>query len=192
VAPDPIKRFQRWFAEARKAGIALPEATALATVDRRGRPTLRYVLLKGAGPEGFVFYTNTSSPKGRQLEANPYAALAFYWDPIGRQVRVDGRTSLVGDEEADAYWKDRPRDSQLASLASRQSAPITSRGELLTAYRALRRKYEGREVPRPRHWTGYTIDPDRIEFWTRKEPRLHHRELFVRKRGGWERRILQP
>jgi len=192
MPPDPIKRFQRWLADARKAGIPLAEAMALATVDSRGRPQVRYVLLKGAGREGFVFYTNTTSPKGRQLEASPHAAMAFYWDAIGRQVRVEGRTSLVGEADADAYWKERPRDSQLASLASRQSAPMASRGELLTAYRALRRKYRGRDVPRARHWTGYAVDPDRIEFWTRKEPRLHHRELFVRKRGGWERRILQP
>jgi len=193
MAVDPIKRFQRWLNEARRAGAALPEACALATADARGRPSVRYVLLKSATGEGFVFYTHTTSPKATALTANRFAAMAFYWDETGRQVRIEGPVTKVGNAEADAYWSGRPRDSQLAAWASKQSAPIGSRAELLSAYRRLRREYQGRDIPRPRHWSGYAVEPDLIEFWTRKEPRLHHREQFVRKaRGRWQSRVLQP
>jgi pyridoxamine 5'-phosphate oxidase len=189
---EPIRRFRRWFAEARRAGVALPEAMALATADHRGRPSVRYVLLKGADDAGFVFYTNAFSRKGRELAKRPYASLAIYWDATGRQVRVEGRIESVSDGEANAYWAERPRDSQLASAASRQSATIESRAALIAEYRRLQRKYEGRAVPRPRNWTGYRIVPDRVEFWTRREPRLHERELFTRSAGRWRSRILEP
>lgn len=189
---DPIAKFRRWFAEARRAGVALPEKFALASADRRARPSVRYVLLKSADDAGFVFYTNVESRKGRELDANPWASMAFYWHETGRQVRVEGRVQRVSDTEADAYWAERPRESQLASAVSRQSRPIESRRRLVAALARLTRKYRGSPVPRPGRWTGYRLRPARIEFWTRREPRLHEREEFVRRRGSWTRTILQP
>jgi len=189
---EPIRRFQRWLAEARRAGVELPEAMALATADGRGRPSVRFVLLKSADDSGFVFYSNERSRKGRQLSRRPYAALAIYWDPTGRQVRVEGKVERVSADEADAYWAERPRDSQIASAASRQSAPIENRAALMAEYRRLQRDYAGRVMPRPRHWIGYRVIPDRIEFWTRSEPRLHERVLFERTVRGWRSSLLQP
>jgi pyridoxamine 5'-phosphate oxidase len=153
---------------------------------------VRYVLLKEASASGFVFYTNTESRKGRELAKNPHAALAFYWDATGRQVRIDGRVEPVSEAEADAYWTERPRASRIASLVSRQSRPLASRAALDAAYRAAERRYRDGEVPRPARWTGYRLIPARIEFWTRREPRLHVRELFERTRGRWKETLLQP
>jgi pyridoxamine 5'-phosphate oxidase len=192
MANDPIRRFQRWLADARKAGVPLPEAMALATADRRGRPSVRYVLLKGADAQGFVFYTNMQSAKARNLRANGRAAIAFYWDKTGRQVRCEGRVTGVSRAEADAYWASRPRGSQIASAASRQSSPLESNGALMARYRDLLRMYAETPVPRPEVWSGFRLVPERIEFWTRREPRLHKRELFVRARGEWTMRLLQP
>jgi pyridoxamine 5'-phosphate oxidase len=165
---------------------------ALATADRRGRPSVRYVLLKGADPRGFVFYTNTRSAKARDLRANRRAAIAFYWDATGRQVRCEGRVTEVSPAEADAYWASRPRGSQVASAVSRQSAPLESNEFLMARYRELLRSYEGAQVPRPEVWSGFRIVAERIEFWTRREPRLHRRELFVRSGGKWTMKLLQP
>ncbi len=192
MATDPIRKFKRWFGEARKAGIVLPEAMALATADTKGRPTVRFMLLKSAGEDGFVFYTNIESRKSRQIDANPKAAIAFYWDPIGKQVRAEGRLTLVANAEADAYWKTRPRGSQIAALASTQSKPAKSHAALLRHYRKIETRYEGKEIPRPAYWTGYRLRPTRLEFWTRHEPRMHLRDLFVRGREGWKHSILQP
>jgi pyridoxamine 5'-phosphate oxidase len=192
MANDPIRKFQRWLKEAREAGSPLPEAMALATADRRGQPAVRYVLLKGADTRGFVFYTNTLSAKGRDLRVHARAAFAFYWDATGRQVRCEGRVTEVSQADADAYWASRPRGSQAASAASRQSAPLESSAVLLARYRALLRQHEGTEIPRPEVWNGFRLRPDRIEFWTRREPRLHRRELFVRSRGAWTVKLLQP
>jgi pyridoxamine 5'-phosphate oxidase len=189
---NPLAQFHHWFAEARRAEVALPEAMALATADARGRPSVRYVLLKHADEHGFVFYTNLVSRKGRELRANPYAALVGYWDAIGKQVRIEGRIEHVSAAEADAYWGTRPRESQLAAIASRQGASLESRAVLLAAWKRLRREYRGREIARPRHWTGLRIVPEMIEFWTRGEHRLHQREMFVRNRRGWKRTLLQP
>jgi pyridoxamine 5'-phosphate oxidase len=192
MTADPIARFQRWFTQAKRAGVPLPEAVALATADARGRPAVRYVLLKQSDGRGFVFYTNAASRKGRELRANARAALVVYWDAIGKQVRIDGRIIEVAAAEADAYWAMRPRESQLAALASRQSAPLVSRDVLVARWESLRRKHAHHAVPRPRGWTGYRLIPDAIEFWTRGDHRLHHRELFVRTRAGWKQRLLQP
>jgi pyridoxamine 5'-phosphate oxidase len=192
MANDPIRRFQRWWKEARDAGVAMPEAMALATADRHGRPSVRYVLLKGADAEGFVFYTNASSAKGRDLRVNARAAIAFYWDALGRQVRSEGRVAEASQADADAYWASRPRGSQAASAASRQSAPLESSAVLVARYRKILRKYEGMDIPRPLNWKGFRLTPERIEFWTRREPRLHRRELFVRSRGTWTVKLLQP
>lgn len=192
MASDPIGRFQRWLAEARKAGNPLPEAMALATADRRGRTSVRYVLLKGADADGFVFYTNMLSPKAFDLRSNASAAIAFYWDATGKQVRCEGRVTEVSEAEADAYWASRPRGSQAASAASRQSMPVRDSQTLVSRYRKLLREFEGREIPRPEAWSGFRLVPDRIEFWTRREPRLHKRELFIRSRRGWTMKLLQP
>jgi len=192
MAIDPVRRFRSWHAEAGKAGAPLHDAVALATADSRGRPSVRYVLLKSADERGFVFYTNAGSRKGRELEANPFAALAIYWDVTGKQVRVEGRVRGVTRAEADAYWEERPRVSRVASLASSQSEPVSDRASLMATYRRLDAELAGESIPRPEHWTGYRIVPSRIEFWTRREPRLHHRELFVKKSGSWTRTILQP
>jgi len=189
---DPIARFHRWYARARAARILQPEAMALATADGRGRPTVRMVLLKHADRDGFVFYTNGHSRKGRELRRNPCAALVFHWDVLGRQVRIEGPVAEVDAAEADAYWATRPRASQLAALASEQSAPITSRDALVARWQRLKRRYRGAPVPRPPHWTGYRVRPDSIEFWTHRDHRLHDRELFTRTRSGWTQLRLQP
>lgn len=189
---DPIARFRRWFAEAEAAGAPMPEAIALATADRRARPSVRYVLLKGVDSRGFVFFTDARSRKGRDLAANPQAAFACYWDPIGKQVRVEGRVVRVTPAEADAYWATRPRESRLAASVSRQSAVLARRSELIARWRALGRRHAGGDVPRPPEWTGFRIVPRAVEFWTRGDFRLHHRERFERKGDGWTRRMLQP
>ncbi len=150
------------------------------------------MLFKSADENGWVFYTNTKSRKGSELAANPHVSMAFYWDTTGKQIRVDGRAARVADSEADAYWAVRPRGSQLAAAVSEQSAVLKSRTDLLRAYRKLEQSHHGSEVPRPAHWSGFRIRPRQIEFWTREEPRLHRRELFVRTKDGWEKRLLQP
>lgn len=190
--PDPILRFRRWFTEAERARIPLAEAMALATADRRGRPSVRFLLLKHADDRGFVFFTDGHSRKGAELRRNPHASLAFYWDRIGKQVRVEGRVVPVTAAEATAYWETRPRASRLAALASSQSAPLASRRLLVARWRRLGRTLAGKPIPRPPEWTGYRIVPSAIEFWTRGEDRLHHRELFRRGARGWRRTLLQP
>lgn len=189
---DPIRKFRSWWRAAERAGCPLPEAMSLATVDANGRPAVRYVLLKGVEHKGFSFYTNETSRKGRELAAHPGAALAFYWHELGRQVRVEGDVEMLSDAEADAYWRSRPRGSQLASSVSQQSAPLASRRELLARLRACERRFAGQDVPRPPHWRGYLLVPRAIEFWTRREPRLHIREHFVRTRSGWRCELLEP
>ena len=192
MAVDPVARFRRWFREATRTRVPLPEAVALATASPNGRPSVRFVLLKEADRDGFVFFTDGTSRKGRELARNPYASLACYWDRIGKQVRVEGRIVPVAPEEADAYWATRPRGSRLAALSSSQSAALGSRGELLARWRRLQRRHSRGDVPRPAAWSGYRIVPRTIEFWTRGEDRLHHREEFRRTRTGWRRRLLQP
>lgn len=184
---DPIAWFRRWLRDAERAGVPLFDACALATADRRGRPSARFVLLRGLDERGFVFYTNARSRKGRELRANPRAALVFFWDPIDRQVRVEGRVVEVSAAEADAYWATRPRGSRVAAIVSAQSAPIARREALLRGFR----EYRG-PIARPRHWTGFRVVPRTIEFWRRGAHRLHEREEFRVVRGRWRRRLLQP
>ncbi len=191
-AGDPIAKFVRWLDDARRARIPNYEAMALATAARDGRSSVRFVLLKGIDERGFVFFTDSRSRKGRELRANSRASLAFYWQPKGRQVRVEGRVEQVTPAEADASWKMRPRQSRLAAGVSHQSARLRSRADLLAEFERLARKFRGRDVPRPRYWTGFRVRPDAIEFWTHREHRLHDRELFVRRRAAWSRSLLQP
>ena len=190
--PDPIARFARWFAAAARSGEAMPEAMVVATSTRGGRPSARFVLLKQVDARGLVFFTDGRSRKGEELRSNPLAAAVVYWDRTGKQVRVEGRVEVVPVSESDAYWETRPRPSRLAAASSHQSETLPSRGHLLAAVRRLRRSLSGRPVPRPTTWQGYRIVPERIEFWSRRAHRLHDRELFVKVRDGWKRRLLQP
>ncbi len=189
---DPIAKFSRWLDDARRLRIPNYETMALATATNGGKAAVRFVLLKGIDQRGFVFFTDARSRKGRELRANPRAALAFYWQPTGRQVRVEGRVEEVTRMESDAYWPTRPRQSQLAASASYQSARLRSRASLLTRVAQLDSKFEGYEVPRPSYWTGFRVRPHAIEFWTHREHRLHHREIYLRRGHGWRRDLLQP
>jgi len=165
---------------------------ALATADSQGRPSVRVVLLKGIDQRGFVFFTDSRSRKGSELRANPRAALALYWQPNGRQVRVEGRIEEIEPCAADEYWSSRPRQSQLAASASLQSAPLRSRVLLLARVKKIATKLRGREVPRPVEWLGFRLRPDVIEFWTHREHHLHEREVYIRDGNHWRRRLLQP
>jgi pyridoxamine 5'-phosphate oxidase len=189
---DPIAKFLRWLEDAQGAGIPNYEAMALATATRAGKTSVRFVLLKGIDERGFVFFTDARSRKGRELRGNPHASLAIFWQAMGRQVRVEGSVEEVTPAEADAYWPSRPRQSRLAASASHQSARLRSRAELLARFARLARKFRGREVPRPRPWTGFRVRPDAIEFWTHREHRLHDREIYLRHGRQWRRDRLQP
>jgi pyridoxamine 5'-phosphate oxidase len=192
MATDPFELFDRWFAEARASETNDPEAMSLATADAAGRPSVRIVLLKGHGPDGFVFYTNQRSRKGEELAANPNAALLFHWKSLRRQVRIEGKVRPVSASEADSYFASRSRDSQLGAWASDQSQPLASRAEFEARYEAMRQRFEGGDVPRPPHWGGYRVTPDRIEFWTDRPHRLHERRLFTRAGEGWTEGLLYP
>jgi pyridoxamine 5'-phosphate oxidase len=189
---DPIAKFIRWLDDARELQIPNYEAMALASADADGRPSVRFVLLKGIDQRGFVFYTDGRSRKGRELRANPCASLAFYWQPNGRQVRVEGRIEEVTPYEADEYWSTRPRQSQLAAAASLQSAPLYSRASLLAHMEQIAAQLQGSDVPRPPEWTGFRLRPEAIEFWIHREHRLHERELYIRHENGWHHTLLQP
>jgi pyridoxamine 5'-phosphate oxidase len=192
LSQDPLELFEHWFAEAKRAGVEVPEAMTLATATGAGVPSARMVLLKGADKDGFVFYTGYGSRKSDELEQNPRAALVFYWRPLGRQVRVEGSVERVSEPESAAYFATRPRGSQLAAWASLQSRPLGIREELDRRYAELEREYEGRDVPLPPHWGGYRLHPEAIEFWEHRENRLHDRLRYTRAREGWNVEMLSP
>jgi pyridoxamine 5'-phosphate oxidase len=192
VRTDPIAKFRRWYAAATRAEIRLPDAMALATASPTGVPSVRFVLLKGVDERGFVFFTDGRSRKGRELAARRRASVAFYWDPIGKQVRIEGRVVSVTAREVEVYWATRSRGKRLAAATSTQSAPMPSHAWLLARFRRLQRDLGGNPVPRPDAWGGYRIVPDAIEFWTRGAHRLHLRERYTRGRRGWRLAILQP
>ncbi len=189
---DPFALFDEWLAEARLSEPNDPEAMAVATVGEGGRPSVRMVLLKGHGPDGLVFYTNQESRKGGELAANPSAALLFHWKSLRRQVRIEGAVTPVEAAEADSYFATRSRDSQLGAWASEQSRPLADRAEFEARYEEMRARFEGGDVPRPPHWSGYRVTPARIEFWNDRAHRLHERRLFVREGSGWREGLLYP
>jgi pyridoxamine 5'-phosphate oxidase len=193
IERDPIKQFQIWLDEAMAAKLPLPEAMTLATVTSDGRPSARMVLLKQVDDDGFVFFTNYQSAKAVELESNPYAALVFYWSPLERQVRVDGKVERTSTEESAQYFQTRPRESQIGAWASPQSSVIAGREVLEQRVQELEDYYRDREIECPEHWGGYRLHPDRIEFWKGRLGRLHDRILYeLMSDGTWSIKRLAP
>jgi pyridoxamine 5'-phosphate oxidase len=191
--PDPFRQFERWFAEAAEVGTSQPEAAALATATPQASPSVRMVLVKQTGPDGFVFYTNYESRKGGELSANPRAALLFHWERLGRQVRLEGPVKRTTREESLAYAHSRPRGSQLSAAASPQSRPVPDRAWLEQRVAELDAEYAGREVPLSDRWGGFRLAPERFEFWQHRVSRLHDRFLYTPDPdGGWKVERLAP
>ena len=192
MADTPFTLFDEWFAEAEQSEPNDPNAMALATVDAGGRPSSRMVLLKGHGPDGFVFYTNRQSRKAGEIAVDSHVALLFHWKSLRRQIRIEGAVTFVTDIESDAYFASRSRDSQLGAWASDQSRPLPDRATFEARFEAMRARFEGGDVPRPPHWGGYRVTPVAIEFWQDRAHRLHERRVFTRMDGGWREGMLYP
>lgn len=191
--PDPFRQFERWYSDAERAGAPQPEAAALATATLDGAPSVRMVLVKQAGPEGFVFFTNYESRKGHELAANPHAALMFHWEPLGRVVRVEGPVERTSREESLGYARTRGRGSQLSALASPQSRPIPSREWLEERAGELAGRYPPGEVPLSDSWGGYRLSPEQFEFWQHRTSRMHDRFVYMPDgSGGWKVERLGP
>ena len=192
--PDPFRVFEQWLCEAEETEINDANAMVLASVDKDGMPDCRAMLLNGLDEQGFIFYTNTRSAKGRELQDNPRACLLFHWKSVRRQVRIRGDVSRVLDAVADEYFATRPRGSQIGAHASRQSSPLQSRDELIANVDEFTAMFEGKQVPRPRHWTGFLLAPLQIEFWQNGEFRLHDRVVYRRNGPGlaWHAQRLNP
>lgn len=189
---DPVAQFGRWFGEAERAEEIEPNAMTLATSSPDGRPSARIVLLKGFGPDGFVFFSNYASRKGDELAANPNAALVFWWPPLERQVRLEGSVERTTTEESEAYWASRPLGSRLAALASAQSQVLAGREELVRRVEELAARHRDGDVPLPEAWGGYRLVPDAFEFWQGQPNRLHDRFRYTRHQGGWLVERLSP
>jgi pyridoxamine 5'-phosphate oxidase len=192
VALDPFEQFASWFEQALKAEVNEPNAMSVATVDQDGRPTSRIVLIKQFDARGFTWYTNYDSQKGRQLQHNPFAALLFFWPELERQIRIEGRVERTSDEDSDKYFHSRPLKSRLAAIASAQSMPIANRAALEMNYEAAAGQF-GEQPPRPAHWGGFRLVPERIEFWQGRRSRFHDRIVYMLQAdGSWTRQRLQP
>lgn len=193
---DPFPLFETWFAEARETELNDSNAMTIATADASGQPSARMVLLKGHDRTGFVFYTNQESRKAADIAANPQAAILFHWKSLRRQIRIEGVLSTVSDDVADAYFTTRSRDSQLGAWASDQSQPLDSRATFEARFEEVNARFDGQDVPRPPHWSGYLLTPQRFEFWQNREHRLHERRIFVRSKDGggnvWTEGMLYP
>ncbi len=192
MTTDPFVLFDQWFAEATASEPNDPNAMTVATVGADGQPAARILLLKGHGPDGFVFYTNRESRKGHELAPGAKAALLFHWKSLRRQVRIEGEVGFVDDATSDAYFATRGRDSQLGAWASDQSRPLDSRETFEARFAAAQARFEGGDVPRPPHWGGYRVTPARIEYWQDRAHRLHERRLFTRTDSGWSEGLLYP
>jgi pyridoxamine 5'-phosphate oxidase len=192
MTTDPFELFADWYGQARESEPNDPMAMALATVDPEGRPSVRMVLLKGHDERGFVFYTNLESRKAGDIIGNPNVALLFHWKSQRRQIRIEGSVSRVSDAEGDTYFASRARESQLGAWASDQSRPLDSRATFEARYQAMVERFEGADVPRPSHWSGFRVSPERIEFWQDRAFRLHERHLFTRVADGWTEGMLYP
>ena len=193
MGSDPFQLFDEWFAAACASEANDPNAMALATADLACRPSVRMVLLKGHGREGFLFYTNRGSEKGRQLDANPSAALLFHWKSLRRQVRIEGEVERLADEPSDSYFATRSRDSQLGAWASDQSRPLESRELFERRYEEVKHRFEDQNVPRPDYWGGFRLIPRMFEFWQDRPHRLHERRVFrARGDGSWDEGLLYP
>jgi pyridoxamine 5'-phosphate oxidase len=190
--PDPLATLCAWIEEAAAAGVDEPTAAALATADTQGRPSLRFVLLRGIDERGARFYTNYESRKAGELAVNPRAALALYWHPLHRQVRLEGPVQRLAPAESDAYFASRARESRIGAWASRQSREIASREELDAQVAEVERRFAGAEVPRPEFWGGYLLEPEVVELWRGRPNRLHDREQWSRTADGWTMRRLSP
>ncbi len=192
VDSDPFVQFERWFEAAREAGERQPEAAAVATATPAGAPSVRMVLVKEHGPDGFVFYTNFGSRKGRELSANPWAAILFYWDGLGRQVRIEGPGTRMSRDESAPYIRSRPHGSQVSALASPQSQAVESREQLEQRVAELTERFQGEDPPLPENWGGFRVRPERFEFWQHRQDRLHDRLLYTRAGEGWRLERLAP
>lgn len=192
VDPDPLVQFHKWFDDARRAELPEPNAMTLATATPAGVPSARMVLLKAADERGFTFFTDYRSRKGQELEANPHAALVFFWGELERQVRITGTVGRVSREETEAYFRTRPRESRLGAWTSHQSAVLAGRETLEARLREVAARHPGDEVPTPPHWGGYLLKPDALEFWQGRESRLHDRVRYQREAGGWRIERLSP
>lgn len=192
LADDPFEQFERWYAEARDAGIVEPNAMVVSTVSADGAPSSRTVLLKGFSTEGFTFFTNTASRKGSDLAHNPRCAVLFPWHPLERQVRIDGLAHELSREDVEAYFSQRPRGSQLGAHASHQSRVVAGREELEAAYERIEAQFDGQPVPVPEEWGGYRVEPEAVEFWQGRPGRMHDRLVYRREGEKWRTERLAP
>lgn len=192
VKDDPIQQFEQWFKQALSADLLDPNAMTLATATKDGRPSSRIVLLKGVDDQGFRFYSNYNSRKGRELDENPRAALCFYWPPLERQVRIEGPVQKLSREESANYFQQRPRLSQIGAWASQQSTEVESRDELVARFNKMKKRFRDEEVPLPDFWGGYILQPVRIEFWQGRKGRMHDRICYKKEEGRWTKMRLAP